>query len=133
MENEIQVPINSDQDIVAARQKGRSLAVALGFSSGDATLIATAISELARNIITYAKSGEIRLTVINGSARQGIRLVAHDQGPGIPDVQQALRDGFSTSGSLGLGLPGVMRLVDEFEVVSEENRGTTITAKKWKP
>ena len=133
MENEIQVPINSDQDIVAARQKGRSLAVALGFSSGDATLIATAISELARNIITYAKSGEIRLTVINGSARQGIRLVAHDQGPGIPDVQQALRDGFSTSGSLGMGLPGVMRLVDEFEVVSEENRGTTVTAKKWKP
>lgn len=133
MENEIQVPINSDQDIVAARQKGRSLAAALGFSSGDATLIATAISELARNIITYAKSGEIRLTVINGSARQGIQLVAHDQGPGIPDVQQALRDGFSTSGSLGLGLPGVVRLVDEFEIVSEENRGTTVTAKKWKP
>ena len=133
MENEIQVPINSDQDIVAARQKGRSLAAALGFSSGDATLIATAISELARNIITYAKCGEIRLTVVNGSARQGIQLVAHDQGPGIPDVQQALRDGFSTSGSLGLGLPGVMRLVDEFEIVSEENRGTTVTAKKWKP
>ena len=133
MENEIQVPINSDQDIVAARQKGRSLAVALGFTPGDATLIATAISELARNIITYAKSGAIRLTAINGSARQGIRLVAHDQGPGIPDVQQALRDGFSTSGSLGLGLPGVMRLVDEFEIVSEENRGTTVTAKKWKP
>jgi serine/threonine-protein kinase RsbT len=132
VENEIQVPINSDQDIVAARQKGRSLAAALGFSSGDATLIATAISELARNIITYAKSGEIRLTVINGSARQGIQLVARDQGPGIPDVQQALRDGFSTSGSLGLGLPGVKRLVDEFEIVSEENRGTTVTAKKWK-
>jgi serine/threonine-protein kinase RsbT len=132
VENEIQVPINSDQDIVAARQKGRSLAAALGFSSGDATLIATAISELARNIITYAKSGEIRLTVINGSARQGIQLVAHDQGPGIPDVQQALRDGFSTSGSLGLGLPGVRRLVDEFEIASEENRGTTVTAKKWK-
>jgi serine/threonine-protein kinase RsbT len=133
VENEIQVPINSDQDIVAARQKGRSLAAALGFSSGDATLIATAISELARNIITYAKCGEIRLTVVNGSARKGIQLVAHDQGPGIPDVQQALRDGFSTSGSLGLGLPGVMRLVDEFEIVSEENRGTTVTAKKWKP
>jgi serine/threonine-protein kinase RsbT len=132
VENEIQVPINSDQDIVAARQKGRSLAAALGFSSGDATLIATAISELARNIITYAKSGEIRLTVINGSARQGIQLVARDQGPGIRDVQQALRDGFSTSGSLGLGLPGVKRLVDEFEIASEENRGTTVTAKKWK-
>lgn len=133
MENEIHVPINSDQDIVAARQKGRSLAAALGFSSGDATLIATAISELARNIVTYAKSGEIRLTVLNGSARQGIQLVAYDKGPGILDIPQALRDGFSTSGSLGLGLPGVKRLVDEFEIVSEASSGTTVTAKKWKP
>jgi len=133
VENETHVPINSDQDIVAARQKGRSLAVALGFSSGDATLIATAISELARNIVTYAKSGEIQLTVINGSARQGIQLVAHDKGPGIPDIPQALRDGFSTSGSFGLGLPGVKRLVDEFEILSAENSGTTVTAKKWKP
>jgi serine/threonine-protein kinase RsbT len=133
VENEIHVPINSDQDIVAARQKGRSMAAALGFSSGDATLIATAISELARNIVTYAKSGEIRITMINGSARQGIQLIAHDEGPGIPDIPQALRDGFSTSGSLGLGLPGVMRLVDEFEIESAESCGTTVTAKKWKP
>jgi serine/threonine-protein kinase RsbT len=133
VENEIHVPINSDQDIVAARQKGRSLAAALGFSSGDATLIATAISELARNILTYAKSGEIQLTVLNGSARQGIQLVANDKGPGIRDIPQALRDGFSTSGSLGLGLPGVKRLVDEFEIVSAESGGTTVTAKKWKP
>ena len=133
MENEIHVPINSDLDIVAARHKGRSLAAALGFSSGDATLIATAISELARNIVTYAKSGEIRLTVLNGSARQGIQLVAYDKGPGIPDIPQALRDGFSTSGSLGLGLPGVRRLVDEFEIVSTENSGTIVTAKKWRP
>jgi len=133
VENEIHVPINSDQDIVAARQKGRTLAAALGFSSGDATLIATAISELARNIITYAKSGEIRLSALNGSARQGIQLVAYDKGPGIPDIPQALRDGFSTSGSLGLGLPGVRRLVDEFEIVSVESSGTTVTAKKWKP
>jgi serine/threonine-protein kinase RsbT len=133
VDNEIQVPINSDRDIVAARQKGRLLAVALGFSSGDATLIATAISELARNIVTYAKCGEIRLTAINGSARQGVRLVAQDQGPGISDIQQALRDGFSTSGSLGLGLPGVRRLVDDFEIVSEKNQGTTVTVHKWKP
>jgi serine/threonine-protein kinase RsbT len=132
VENEIQVPINSDQDIVAARQKGRSLAIALGFSSGEATLIATAISELARNIVTYAKSGEVRLTVIRDSTRQGIQVVAHDSGPGIPDIPQALRDGFSTSGSLGLGLPGVKRLVDEFEIVSEVNRGTRVTTKKWK-
>ena len=133
MENEIQVPINSDQDIVTARQRGRLMAAALGFSSGDATLIATAISELARNIVTYAKYGEIRLTVINGSARQGIQLVAQDRGPGIPDIPQALRDGFSTSGSLGLGLPGVMRLMDEFKIVSEKNCGTTVIAHKWKP
>ena len=133
MDNEIQVPINSDQDIVAARQKGRSLAVALGFSSGDATIIATAISEVARNIVTYAKCGEIRLTAINGSARQGVRLVAQDRGPGISDIQQALRDGFSTSGSLGLGLPGVRRLVDDFEIISEKNQGTTVTVHKWKP
>jgi serine/threonine-protein kinase RsbT len=133
VENEIQVPIKSDQDIVAARQQGRLLAAALGFPSGDATLIATAISELARNIVTYAKTGEIRLTAINGSARRGIRLVAKDQGPGISDIPQALRDGFSTSGSLGLGLPGVMRLMDEFEIVSEKNCGTTVTARKWKP
>ncbi len=132
VENEIRVPINSDQDIVAARQQSRSLAVALGFSSGDATLIATAVSELARNIVTYAKSGEIQLTMIRGSAREGIQVIARDSGPGIPDVPQALRDGFSTSGSLGLGLPGVMRLVDEFQIVSKEGVGTTVTAKKWK-
>jgi serine/threonine-protein kinase RsbT len=132
VENEIQVPIKSDQDIVTARQQGRLLATALGFSSGDATLIATAISELARNIVTYAKSGEIRLTAINGSARQGIQMIAQDHGPGISDIAQALRDGFSTSGSLGLGLPGVRRLVDEFQIVSEKNRGTTVTAQKWK-
>lgn len=132
VENEIQVPINSDQDIVVARQRGRSLAIALGFSSGDATLIATAISELARNIVTYARPGEIRLTVLHSSVRKGIQVVAQDTGPGIPDIPQALRDGFSTSGSLGLGLPGVKRLVDEFEIISAVNRGTTVTAKKWK-
>jgi len=133
VEDEIQVPINSDQDIIVARQKGRSLATALGFSSGDATLIATTISELARNIVAYAASGNIRVKVINGSTRQGIQVIAHDDGPGIADVQRAMHDGFSTSGGLGLGLPGVKRLVDEFEIVSEENQGTTVTAKKWKP
>jgi serine/threonine-protein kinase RsbT len=97
-----------------------------------ATLIATAISELARNIVTYAKKGEIRLKVINGS-RRGIQVIAHDEGPGIADVEQALRDGFSTSGSLGMGLPGVRRLVDEFHIVSEQNHGTTVTVSKWKP
>jgi serine/threonine-protein kinase RsbT len=135
VDDEIQVPIHSDQDIVTARQKGRSLAAELNFSSGEATLIATAISELARNIVAYAKKGEIRLKAINGSSRlrSGIQVVAHDEGPGIADVEQALRDGFSTSGSLGLGLPGVRRLMDEFHIASERNRGTTVTVTKWKP
>ncbi len=132
MDTEIPLPIKSDQDIVAARQRGRSLAMSIGFSSGEATLIATAISELARNIITYAKEGEIHLRELNSSPRRGIQVVARDQGPGIADVKQALRDGFSTSGSLGLGLPGVMRLVDEFEIESELGSGTTVRLKKWK-
>ncbi|HTD22928.1 MAG TPA: anti-sigma regulatory factor [Terriglobales bacterium] len=132
MEQETRVPISLDKDIVDARQKGRSIALALGFSSGDATLVATAISELARNIVSYAKYGEIVIQVIHGSPQLGIQVTAHDQGPGIHDVQQALRDGFSTSGSLGLGLPGVKRLMDEFQVDSQEDRGTTVIIKKWK-
>ena len=131
MEDEIRVLIRTDQDIVTARQKGRSLAAEVNFSKLEATLIATAISELARNIVTHAKEGEIRLKVLNGS-RCGIQVVAHDEGPGIADVEQALRDGFSTSGSLGLGLPGVRRLVDEFHIASERNHGTTVTVSKWK-
>jgi serine/threonine-protein kinase RsbT len=132
VDDEIRVSIESDQDIVAARQKGRSLAAALRFSPGDATRVATAISELARNIVAYARRGEIRLKRIEGSGRQGIQVIAQDEGPGVSDVQQALRDGFSTSGSLGLGLPGVMRLVDEFHIVSEQDHGTTVTIKKWR-
>ena len=128
---EIRVVIHSDQDIVGARQKGRALAAQLGFSAAEATLIATAISELARNIITYARKGEIKLQIIENSNRQGIVVTASDEGPGIHDIQQALRDGFSTSGSLGLGLPGVRRLMDEFQISSETGRGTTVTVKKW--
>jgi serine/threonine-protein kinase RsbT len=130
--SEIRVAISSDQDIVGARQKGRTLAAAIGFSSADATLIATAISELARNIVSYARKGEIRLQKVQNSARNGIVVIASDDGPGIPDLRQAMRDGFSTSGSLGLGLPGVRRLMDEFEIVSQTGRGTTVTAKKWR-
>ena len=129
---EIRVAINSDQDIVLARQKGRAMAAELGFSSGDATLIATAISELARNIVSYARKGEIALKGIQGSSRVGVLVVASDNGPGIPDISQALRDGFSTSGSLGLGLPGVRRLMDEFEITSLPGRGTTVRVKKWR-
>jgi serine/threonine-protein kinase RsbT len=129
---EIRVAIHSDQDIVTARQEGRALAIELGFSSGDATLIATSISELARNIVSYARRGEITLKVIQASSRRGISIIASDNGPGIPDIRQAMRDGFSTSGSLGLGLPGVRRLMDEFDIASEPGRGTIVTVKKWK-
>ena len=129
---EIRVAINSDQDIVSARQKGRAMAMELGFSSGDATLIATAISELARNIVSYARKGQIMLKGVQGSSRVGILVIASDEGPGILDIRQALRDGFSTSGSLGLGLPGVRRLMDEFEITSQPKLGTTVAVKKWR-
>lgn len=132
-DREIRVAINADQDIVLARQKGRALAAELGFAAGDATLIATAISELARNIVSYAREGHIVLRTLNTANRKGLLIVASDNGPGIPDVRQALRDGFSTSGSLGIGLPGVRRLMDEFEIASQPGRGTTVTVKKWKP
>lgn len=124
--------INSDQDIVIARQRGRALAIEVGFSTGDATLIATSISELARNIVSYARRGEIALKIVRAANREGISIVASDSGPGIRDIRQAMTDGFSTSGSLGLGLPGVRRLMDEFEIASEPGRGTVVTVKKWK-
>lgn len=132
LDGEIEVAINADQDIVLARQKGRALASELGFAAGDATLIATAISELARNIVSYARQGQIVLRVLSTGNRKGLLIVASDRGPGIPDVRQALRDGFSTSGSLGMGLPGVRRLMDEFEITSQPGQGTTVAVKKWK-
>ena len=131
-DGEIHVAINSDQDIILARQKGRGLATEVGFPASEATLIATAISELARNIVSYARKGQITLRVVNGLNRKGVSIVASDSGPGIADIQQALRDGFSTSGSLGMGLPGVRRLMDEFEITSQLGRGTTVSVKKWK-
>jgi serine/threonine-protein kinase RsbT len=132
VENEICVSIATDQDVVAARQKGRGMALEMGFSTSNSTLLATAISELARNIVTYAGTGEIVLRATQNSGRPGVTVVARDEGPGIPSIEQALRDGYSTSGSLGLGLPGVRRLVDEFEIVSEVGRGTTVTIRKWR-
>lgn len=132
MADEASVPISSDADIVAARQKGRALAAQMGFGSTDLTLIATAISELARNIVLYARRGEIVLKPAEDGQRRGISVMARDEGPGITDIPQALQSGYSTSGSLGLGLPGVRRLMDEFEIVSEVGKGTTVTVKKWK-
>ncbi len=129
--DDVTVPINSDRDIILARQRGKELAASIGFSGTDLTLIATAISELSRNIVIYAKAGEISLKPIRRENGIGICVVAKDNGPGIPNVSRALQDGYSTSQSLGLGLPGVRRLMDAFELVSAVNRGTTVTVTKW--
>jgi len=131
-EAECKVPINSERDIVVARQKGRAMATEFGFSIGNATLIATTISELARNIISYAGKGEILMSVVRDSDRTGIIIVASDNGPGIADISLAMRDGFSTSGSLGIGLPGARRLMDEFNIESQLGHGTIVKVTKWK-
>jgi serine/threonine-protein kinase RsbT len=129
--NETRVPIRSDLDIVAARQKGRELAAQIGFSPTDMTFVATAISELARNIVAYAGEGEIQISVAEKNSKKGIIIMCRDHGPGIANLRDALRDGYSTSGSLGLGLPGVKRLMDDFEIKSEAGRGTIVTVRKW--
>jgi serine/threonine-protein kinase RsbT len=128
---ETRVAIDHDFDIVAARRKARELATQVGFSGSDLTIIATAISEVARNIVVYANRGEIVLSAVQRGTRRGVLVVARDQGPGIPDIPRAMRDGFSTGKSLGLGLPGAKRLMDEFEIASEVGKGTTITMHKW--
>jgi len=128
---EARVAVGCDTDIVTARQRGRTLALQLGFTSGDATIVATAISELARNIVLYAKRGEVLVTPVEARDNRGLIITARDQGDGIADIRQAMQDGYSTSGRLGVGLPGVKRLMDEFEIVSEMGRGTIVIAKKW--
>jgi len=129
--DEIHVPISSDADIVIARQQGRALAERIGFTGSSLAVVATAISEVARNIIEYAKRGEIVLKGVNQGGRQGLTVMARDQGPGIPDIALAMQDGYSTAKGLGLGLPGARRLMDEFEIISKVGRGTTVTMKKW--
>jgi len=132
MADELRIPVTTDVDVVTARQRGREVAAQAGFSSGDQTVIAAAISEVARNILNYARRGEVLLSVVTNGDRQGVIVVARDQGPGIPDVQRALEDGYSTSGGLGLGLPGARRLMDDFDVTSSVGKGTTVTMKKWR-
>lgn len=128
---EIRIAIGVDGDIVTARQQGRAVAQQIGFTGSDLTIIATAISELGRNILQYAGSGEILLRPIQGSSRRGLLVVARDAGPGIADLARAVQDAYSTSGGLGLGLPGTRRLMDEFEIDSAVGQGTTVTVKKW--
>jgi serine/threonine-protein kinase RsbT len=129
--DEKSIRVESEADLVTARMKGRELASHLGFSSLDLTLIATAISELGRNILRYAQEGEIVLRLLHEYGKEGIVIVAQDRGPGIASIELAMQDGYSTSKSLGMGLPGTRRLMDEFQVVSEVGKGTTVTAKKW--
>ena len=130
-DDEVRVPVRADADVVAARQAARALAARLGFSATDLTEIATAVSEVVRNIVRFAGAGAVLVELLD-QPRRGIRITAHDAGPGIPDVAQALQDGYSTYRGLGLGLPGARRLMDEFAVASEPGRGTTVTMTKWR-
>ncbi len=129
---EVTVPIRLDSDIISARQRGREIAGEAGFEATDLTLIATVISELARNIVRYARGGEIVLGLVRNSSKAGIVVCARDEGPGISNIEQAMEVGFSTSGGLGLGLPGVKRLMDEMSIVSKPGEGTVVKATKWK-
>jgi serine/threonine-protein kinase RsbT len=132
VEAEDRIAIESDADVVAARQRARELAGELELSSTDQTLLATAISEVARNITTYATRGEVTLRIVrDGNGRSGIEVIAADNGPGIEDIERALQDGFTTGGGLGLGLPGARRLVDEFEIESAPTQGTKVRLVKW--
>jgi len=129
--DDVRVAIRTDADVVTARQEARTMATGLGFSSTDLTLLATAISEVARNITTYAGTGEVALRVVQENGRRGIEVVASDRGPGIANVELAMQDGYTTGNGLGLGLPGTRRLVDDFELQTEVGAGTTIRLVKW--
>jgi anti-sigma regulatory factor (Ser/Thr protein kinase) len=129
---QVSLRIESDADLVVARAQARALADALGFSRTDATLLATAVSEITRNIIIHAGEGEIEMTPLYSDTRYGLRVVATDRGPGIRHADKALEDGYAGRGGLGLGLPGVRRLVDEFEIETELDSGTTVTMVKWR-
>ena len=131
MDSDIRVPIDGELDILTARQNARELAVTLGFNAVRQTLIATAISELARNILKYAGHGEILLRSDARNGTRGVTVVATDEGPGIADLALAMTDGFSTGHGLGLGLPGTKRLMDDFNLVSTVGSGTVVTTTMW--
>ena len=131
-ERETVIPIESDADVVTARQRARAMATELELTSTDQTLLATAISEVARNITTYATRGEVALSTIrNANGRRGIRVVAQDEGPGIENVELALQDGYSSGDGLGLGLPGARRLVHDFHIETAPGQGTKVTLVMW--
>ena len=129
-DTEAHISIDGDPDIVHARQAAREMAQRAGFTGAAPTLLATAVSEVSRNIVRFAGRGSVTIELLD-EPRAGIRVIARDAGPGIPDVEQALEDGFSTYGGLGLGLPGTRRLMDQFSVATEQGRGTTVSMTKW--
>src|ERR1041384_986566 len=131
MQGETRVAISSAADIVTARREGRTLATALGFNGSDLTLIATSISEVARNIVDHAKRGEIILAPVHQGNKYGIAIIARDEGPGIPDVSLAMQYGYSSRKGLGVGLPGAKWLMDDFDIDSKVGKGTTVIMKKW--
>ena len=127
-----EVKIEAESDIVTARRAVRDAAAILGFSTTDATRIVTAASELARNVYKYAQTGVMHWKALHDPTRRGIELRFEDHGPGIPDINVALREGHSTGGGLGMGLPGAKRLMDEMEIQSTVGKGTTVTVRKWR-
>lgn len=131
MELQSFVKISNEWDIVAVRQLGRNAAKELGFGVVDQARITTAISELARNIFLYAGEGKVWIEKEFSDGKKGLKIIAQDQGPGIEDIRRVMEDGYSTSGGLGAGLPGVKRLMDDFNIESEPGKGTVVTAVKW--
>jgi len=127
----VRVPVARDADVVVARQKGREIAAAVGFSATDQTLIATAISEITRNIVKFAERGEVVISMVSAGPRRGVSVVARDVGPGIQNTEQAMQDGYTTYAGFGLGLPGTKRLMDRFDLHSVPGEGTTVTMEKW--
>jgi serine/threonine-protein kinase RsbT len=126
------LPLKSSNDVVLARQRVRQWAVELRFSLVDQTKLVTAASELARNALDHGKGGQLTLEVLNEGAKAGLRLIFEDQGPGIADIDQALKDGFTTGSGMGLGLGGSKRLVNEFSIESQVGKGTKVTVARWK-
>jgi len=129
----VAIPVRDADDIVAARRHARALGVRAGFSPSELTIIATALSEIARNIVEYAGQGDVTIAVLDDGTRQGVEIVAHDTGPGIADVQAVMKDGYSSAGHLGMGLPGARRLMDEFEIDSTPGEGTCVRMRKFMP
>lgn len=131
LRQEERVTVSDRSDIITARERARFLAAQAGFSASELTLITTALSEIARNVLEHAGRGEVSLSVLQNGTKNGVKIVVTDQGPGISDVAQAMQDGYSSRAGMGIGLAGSKRLMDEFEIRTYIGHGTTVTMKKW--